>query len=110
MDETFEKYWMTHREQILRHNEEYRRVENSYKLKSAYDFFIFGTPAIAGITFMSYCPIESELLKWLLSAIVTVAWFVICVWVKSVLSGERSLDEIEREIKAEEEKKWNSRQ
>ena len=110
MDEDFEKYWLMHREQLLRANDEYRRVEDSYKIKSGADLLLFGIPVVVGISFMNLCPITSELLKWLLSAVVTVACFVICVWVKSLLSGDRSIDEIEREIKAEEQRKWNSRQ
>lgn len=110
MNNEFEKYWMAHRKQLLSANDEYRRVEDSYKIKSGADLLLFGIPAVVGITFLSVCPMASELLKWLLSAVVTVVCFVVCVWVKSVLSGERSLEEIEREIKDEELKKWNSRQ
>lgn len=104
--EDFETYWRTHREQLLRANEEYRRVEESYKMKSGADWLLFGIPFFAGVLFMSACKLESELLKWLLSAGVTIVFFIVCVWLKGVLSGERSLSEIEDEVKAVAQERW----
>lgn len=104
----FDSYWMLHREQILQESEEYRRVADSYKMKSGADWLLFGIPFFAGILFMNVCNFRSELLKWLLSALLTVTLFVLCVWVKSMLSGERSLTDIEEEVKALAKKEWEN--
>ena len=109
-ENSFETYWLQHRQTLLQANEEYRRVSDSYKMKTGADWLLFGIPFFAGILFMNVCALKSELLRWLLSALVTIVCYVICVWVKSLTTGERPMSEIEADIKEEAKKEWNRRQ
>ena len=85
--ERFERIWSEHGYRLLREDAEYRRLEDSYKLKSGSDFMLFGIPVLVGVVFMDLAPIERELLRWLATAAVVVVAFVLCVWVKSATAG-----------------------
>ena len=68
-------------------------------MHSGADLILFGLPIVTGIVFMNNVRIGNEILLWLLSAVVTVLAYVVCVWVKSMISGTGSLDEVERRIR-----------
>ena len=108
MENEFEQYWQAHRRQLLQASEEYRRVENSYKLETGADWLLFGIPFFAGIIFMNTCRMGSELIRWVLSALVTITCFIACVWLKGILSGNRPLSEIEKEVKEAERQRFLS--
>lgn len=96
----FEIYWKENRVSILLKDPEYRKATGSEKLSSGSDFLLFGIPVATGIAFMNYCTVESELLKWLLSAGVTIASFVICTIIKSMTSSATEpTDAIEQRVK-----------
>lgn len=97
--EEFERYWKENRELILSKDDEYLQAKNSYKMTSGADWLLFAIPVVAGIIFMDYCPIQRELLKWLASAGITIITFIICVWIKSMMSGSTSPEEMEQRIK-----------
>ena len=97
--ERFERLWSEQGYRLLREDGEYRRLEDSYKLKSGFDFMLFGIPVLVGVVFMDLAPIERELLRWLACAAVVVAAFVVCVWVKSATGGQSSAAEVERRVK-----------
>ena len=98
-EQEFEKYWKENRGRILSNDEEYAKAKNSYKMSSGADWLLFAIPVVAGIIFMNYCPFTRELLKWLASAVVTIITFIICVWIKSMISVEASPEEVEQKIK-----------
>ena len=83
-EQEFELYWKQNRDEILH---------------SGADLILFGLPIVTGIVFMNNVRIGNEILLWLLSAVVTVLAYVVCVWVKSMISGTGSPDEVERRIK-----------
>ena len=68
-------------------------------MHSGADLILFGLPIVTGIVFMNNVRIGNEILLWLLSAVATVLAYVVCVWVKSMISGTGSPDEVERRIK-----------
>ncbi|MBQ1668521.1 MAG: hypothetical protein II063_11160, partial [Prevotella sp.] len=49
---------------------------------------------------LDWNPFQRELVNWLIGAFAAIVTFVLCVWIKSIISGNRSLDEVEKEIKA----------
>lgn len=98
-DNEFETYWQTHRNDILAHDEEYRRAKENFKITSGSDLMLFGIPVATGIVCMNYAGFANELLNWLASAVATIVCFALCVWIKSAITGSESPDEVERKIK-----------
>lgn len=105
-DEEFEKWWKENKNDILHEDTEYNRVQNSYKIKSGADLLLFGIPVVAGIVYMNYSSIESEILKWIVSAVITIVVFLICVWVKSTTIPGETLSEIEERLKDKFYAEW----
>lgn len=101
-EKEFEGYWLSERKRILSESDEYRRAKENFKISTGADWLLFGIPIVAGIVAMSYIPLQNELLKWLVSACVTIVCFVLCVWVKSITTGTGSPDEIEKKLKNKE--------
>lgn len=97
--ERFEALWSEQGYRLLREDEEYRRLADSYKMTTGGDFLLFGIPLLVGVVFMDMAPIERELLRWLATAAVVVVAFVLCVWVKSATAGSKSAVEVERRVK-----------
>ena len=98
----FERYWTENREKIVNANSEYRKVRDSYKSLSGADYLLYAIPVVAGIVFMDSCKfIEQELLKWFAGAVVVIVCFVLCVWVKVLISGNNSPLEVENKIKSQ---------
>ena len=98
-EKEFDAYWKEHRGSILSNDAEYRRAKENFKMSNGADMLIFGIPIVAGIVFMNNVHLGNELLNWLASALVTVVCFAICVWVKSLVTGSGSPDEVEEMIK-----------
>lgn len=98
-EQEFELYWKQNRDEILRHSKNYTDAKENFKMHSGADLILFGLPIVTGIVFMNNVRIGNEILLWLLSAVVTVLAYVVCVWVKSMISGTGSPDEVERRIK-----------
>ncbi|HEY9551561.1 MAG TPA: hypothetical protein VIQ97_04680 [Prevotella sp.] len=105
-DTDFEQLWSANKAAILDKNEEYKRIKDSYKLASGADWLLFAIPAVVGITVFNYAFATNELLNWLLSALASVVAFVGCVWIKSLLNGNRTLSEVENEVKDECRKRY----
>ena len=101
MEEDFERYWLENRRELLTKNKEYREIEESYKMRTGFDWLLWALPVVVGILTFNVVRSESEVLKWLASAGAVVVVFLVCVWVKSAVSGHRSLDEVEKEVKAQ---------
>ncbi len=97
--ERFEEYWRAEGYRLLREDDEYRRLVDSYKVKSGGDIMLFAIPVVVGVAFMELAPIERELLRWIACAAVVVVAFVLCVWAKSAFGGGGSADEVERRVK-----------
>ena len=98
-EQEFKKYWQENKQRILENMPEYQRVQDSYRMKSGIDWLWFLLPAISGIAAMHYFTFKHEILTWVVSALVTIVCFFLCVWIKSLLSGTRSLHDIEQEAK-----------
>jgi hypothetical protein len=98
-EKEFEQLWKKNKEQLLLSDQEYMKAKEEYKMKSGADWLLFAIPVVAGIVSMDYINIERELLKWLVSAGITIITFIICVWVKSLLTDTTSLSEIEERVK-----------
>jgi hypothetical protein len=103
----FEKLWKDNKYDLLKKDPEYNQITNSYKISSGSDLILFGLPVVIGIVFMDYCKIEKELLKWLACAGITILSFVICVFIKSLFSNNKSITEVEDRIKNEYHEKYN---
>lgn len=99
-NEHFERLWQEQGYKLLHDDAEYQKIAAGYKISSGADLLLFGFPVVVGVVFLDHVPIERELLRWLASAGVTVAVFVVCVWIKSLISGTKSVAEVEREVKA----------
>ena len=95
----FEAYWKANRAAILANSDEYRRAKEEFKVHSGADLILFGIPIVAGIVTMNSLMVQNELLRWLISAAVTVFCFAVCVWIKSMITGTVSPDEVEMRLK-----------
>lgn len=101
----FENYWQQHKDAILSRNRQYQQAREKYKMNSGADWILFAIPAVSGVITMNNTHVDNKLLKWIISALVTIIVFVACVWVKGMMSGKSSPDEIERHIKEEVKRK-----
>ena len=109
-DEKFEVLWQKNRKSLLSEDREWQQLQQSYKVSSGADMLLFGIPAVAGRVSFNYVPLSGELLKWLVSAVVTVLCFVLCVFVKSLFSPTLSASEIEKRVKTDYRKRLEQRQ
>ncbi|MBR0489151.1 MAG: hypothetical protein IJJ68_02985 [Prevotella sp.] len=100
-EQEFEKIWRENRRNLLQNDAEWRQLQESYKMSSGADWLLFAIPVVAGIASFNYIPLTSEILKWLVSVAITIVCFALCVWIKTLISGTKSADEIERRIKEE---------
>lgn len=98
-DREFETYWKENRMTILEKNDEYRHAKENFKIHSGADLILFGIPVVAGIVSINNVPLQNELLKWIVSAVITIACFTLSVWVKSLITGTVSPDEVEQRLK-----------
>ena len=105
-DKEFETYWKENRMTILDKNDEYRHAKENFKIHSGADLILFGIPVVAGIVSINNVPLQNELLKWVVSAVITIVCFALSVWVKSLITGTVSPDEVEQRLK--EAKRRNS--
>ena len=95
----FERWWKDNKDDILHNDADYQRVLNSYKIKSGADLLLFAIPVVSGIVSMKYIPVDNELIKWLISAVITILIFLLCVWVKSTTIHGETLSDIEERLK-----------
>lgn len=98
-EKEFETYWTQNRDKILSANTDYTQAKDSFKMKSGADWLLYAIPVVMGILFLDNFSYGGELLRWVLSAVVTIVCFVVCVWVKSVTTGSKSPEEVEADIK-----------
>ena len=99
MEKDFETLWKENKKRILEADPEYRKIIDSYKMNSGADWLLFALPAVVAIIILDWNPFQRELVNWLIGAIAAIVTFALCVWIKSIISGNRSLDEVEKEIK-----------
>lgn len=98
-EQEFETYWLQHRDAILANDGEYQDAKRNLQMRTGADWLLFAVPVVVGILCVNNLPIASELLRWVCSAVATVLSFAGCVWVKSLLTGDRALSEIEADLK-----------
>lgn len=98
-DKEFETYWKENRMTILDKNDEYRHAKENFKIHSPAHLILFGIPVVAGIVSINNVPLQNELLKWVVSAVITIICFALSVWVKSLITGTVSPDEVEQRLK-----------
>lgn len=98
-DKEFETYWKENRMTILEKNDEYRHAKENFKIHSGADLILFGIPVVAGIVSINNVPLQNELIKWIVSAVITIVCFALSVWVKSLITGTVSPDEVEQRLK-----------
>ena len=105
-DREFETYWKENRMTILEKNDEYRHAKENFKIHSGADLILFGIPVVAGIVSINNVPLQNELLKWIVSAVITIVCFALSVWVKSLITGTVSPDEVEQRLKEQRDASW----
>ncbi len=98
-DKGFEEWWAANKLRMLNENQEYRDAVATYGMKSGADWLLFGIPVATGIVCIQGIPISNELLRWLVSFVITVVVFAICVYVKSLSNPHRPISEIEEDVK-----------
>jgi len=105
-EETFEQLWASQKKQILSRNAEYQRIVNSYQMRSGADWLLFALPLVGAIVAFDYLPFKNEILNWIVSAIIAIVLFCLVVALKSWLNGDRSLAEVEAEVKQQCFETW----
>ena len=88
-----------HKHRLLMEDREYKEAVGTYEIKSGADWLLFGIPVAAGIVSVEYIPISHELLRWIVSILITVVVFVACVYVKSLSNPHRAISDIEADVK-----------
>lgn len=99
MEKDFEVLWKENRKHILESDPEYKKIVESYKMKSGADWLLFGIPVMAAIGILETSPFGRELFNWLAGVAAAVVTFAICVAVKSMITGNRSVSELEEDLK-----------
>jgi len=98
-EKEFEEYWRVNRNKLLNQNASFKASKDSYKMTTGADWLLYAIPVVAGIVFMDCCSIQHELLRWFACAGITIACFVLCVFIKTLISGDQSMDDIEKQMK-----------
>lgn len=108
-EKDFEQYWQKNRQNILQHNDCYKKATQGYKMTSGADYLLFGIPVATGIICIDYLPVQGEILKWACSAVITILCFALCVWIKSVLTASESPSDIEERVKKATRDIWEKK-
>ena len=98
-NEVFENWWQINKQKVLDEDREYHEAVETYKMKSGADWLLFGIPVVTGIICVQALPINHEILRWVVSIVITVVVFVICVFVKSLSHPHRPISDIEADVK-----------
>ena len=88
-----------YKHRLLMEDREYKEAVDTYQMKSGADWLLFGIPVVAGIVSVEYIPITHEVLRWIVSILIAVVVFVICVYVKSLSNPHRAIADIEADVK-----------
>ncbi len=108
MEKEFEEIWNKKKSEILLKDKEYNETLDSYKMNGSTGILMFVIPVAAGLIFMNKVNIGHEIMKWVAGAVVTMVTFVVCVWIKSMFTGGKSLSEIEKRIKKEQYERYKN--
>lgn len=106
IEQDFEIYWRKNRQTILQNNAEYQSAAKRNKQVSGADMLLIAIPAVAGIASFDYIKLESELQKWLVSALITIVCYVACVYIKSVTTVADTTYDVEKKVKQTEKERW----
>lgn len=98
-DEQFERLWYENKHRLLKNDREYREEVERYKMTSGADWLLFGIPAVVGIASFEMITFESEMMRWVVSALITIVTFIASVFVKSLVTGGKPISDIEDRIK-----------
>ena len=98
-EKEFEQLWLENKTRLLNEDKEYRDAIATYGMTSGADWLLFGIPVATGIVCVECLPFQSEILKWVVSVVITVVVFAICVWVKSLSNPHRAIEDIEKDVK-----------
>lgn len=98
----FEIYWESHKADLIRQAPRALKEEreNNGKMNTAGDWLLFALPIIVILGFTNTDFIKSELLRFVVALAIGLVCFVITVYVKPLVSGKRSIVNIDADIKA----------
>lgn len=63
-------------------------------------------PIVLVAVYMDKIPVNNELLRYLIAAVLIIVWFVIWQMIKPYVTGKRSIAQIEEDIKAYYHQLW----
>ena len=98
-EKEFERLWLENKKRLLNEDQEYKDATATYGMTSGADWLLFGIPVATGIICVDILPFQSEVLRWIVSIIVTILVFAVCVWVKSLSNPHRAIEDIEKDVK-----------
>lgn len=98
-EKEFEQLWLKNKKRLLSKDREYQDAIATYGMTSGADWLLFGIPVASGIVCVEVMPIQSEVLRWIVSVAITVVVFAVCVWVKSLSHPHRAIGDIESDIR-----------
>ena len=99
MTDNFNQWWQENRQRVLNENAEYRALKDSYKMKSGTDFLLYALPFVWAVWLLDWAPFHHEWLNWLAAAGIAVLLFVFATWCNTLRAGNRTLSDIEKEVK-----------
>lgn len=107
-DIEFEQYWLVNKRDILADDSEYKRIMDSIRINSKWEWLIWTIPIAGGILASNYVKFEREILNWLTISVIVIICFVLCAWVQSLMMKAGSVTETEKRVKEETYLKWKA--
>lgn len=97
-NEEFEVKWAENRDKVLANNETYQRIARSYSSWGWTDYVVFIAGFVICENFMKAL-VKNILLQYLLALVGMVLIWLGYRFVRSLLGGKETLEEVEEEIK-----------
>ena len=102
----FEKYWLENRKQILAADDAYSKAIGKYKITSGADWILWAIPIGVAMGVKDVIPIKNEMLNLLACIAVALLCYVLCVWIKTLMTGIPDLGLLESHVKEKTRQQW----
>lgn len=101
IEKTFERLWDENRKRLLAEDEEYQRIQQSYRKHGWADWVIFAATVVGCLELVQRVGIKSQVLSFAIAIVLALIFFVFYIYFKAIKVSRRTLEEVEERIKAE---------
>lgn len=101
MEKEFENYWEHHQQALIQQAPQALKEEreNTGKMNTAGDWFLFVIPIIAMVGFMNYGFFAKEMINLVVALVIGIVFFFLSMLLKPYVTGKRSVVDIDEDIK-----------